>query len=547
MSSPNTPKSTSRMVSRASSVFESDITYDIYHNQSYESSLASSPAKVENPNLEENATVAHFEQQRPSSENTLPYISPSGLRDAMNLDCEIDAKLSRLSLTINMAVITEGRFLTLEDFSDLAIEDEPATVSGRGNSSIKEYGNIKVTCPRDRGIISDKSPRNLPQPQVPPCPRIRRPHASTDDRLLHCILQCQVAGTLNIPTLNRCPLVESPAHKQRHKQYFAAGKGSEDKTLSSPKIKRVSAGLGLRDLFHLYRSKSIVPRHSSQQPQYRPRSVSAESWRDRQTRESKYSHTSTNAEEISRQVWSMTAESGAGLKVHQLSLGLPDGLDLQVVGLYTIYAEQSKLLGRYSKSVGKGATANVRLVHKKGDPNGEVYAAKEFRGKSSREASDEYEKKVKSEYCIAKSVHHPNIVETFSLCTHHGRWIQVMEFCDQGDLFSLVNQKYLSGDAHLVDRLCLFKQLVQGLNYLHEKGIAHRDVKLENLLLTKQSKLKITDFGVSEVFSGPHPGPGLVDERVGVNQGEARLCAPGICGSPPYIAPEVIAKQGERA
>ena len=241
----------------------------------------------------------------------------------------------------------------------------------------------------------------------------------------------------------------------------------------------------------------------------------------------------------------MAAETGIGLKARRLSLNLPDDPNLEVVDLHTVYAEQSKLFGRHSKSVGKGATANVRVVHKKGDHTGEVYAAKEFRGKSPNEKAEEYEKKVKSEYCIAKSVRHPNIVETFCLCTDHGRWIQIMEFCDQGDLFSLVSQKYLSQDDHLPDRLCLFKQLVQGLKYLHDNGIAHRDVKLENLLLTKQSKLKITDFGVSEVFSGLHPGLRLSDGRCGKDMGEVRLCAPGICGSPPYIAPEVIAKQGE--
>jgi protein-serine/threonine kinase len=349
-----------------------------------------------------------------------------------------------------------------------------------------------------------------------------------------------------MPTSNQSPLVESPACKQRYRQYFAAGKRSNDENLGSPKIKRLSAGLRLRGRFHLHRAKSAVPHHSLDRPQYRKRSTSADSWRDRQARGKSHPNT-PNAEKIAPQVWSMTAESGVGLKAQRLSLELPDDLDLQVVDLYTLYAEQNKLLGRHTKSVGKGATANVRLVHKKGDHSGEVYAAKEFRGKTLSEASEEYEKKVKSEYCIAKSVHHPNIVETFSLCTHHGRWSQVMEFCDQGDLFSLVSQKYLSSDEHLVDRLCLFKQLVQGLNYLHENGIAHRDVKLENLLLTKQSKLKITDFGVSEVFSGQHPGLGSIDRRVGQDKGEVRLCAPGICGSPPYIAPEVIAKQGEPA
>ena len=42
-------------------------------------------------------------------------------------------------------------------------------------------------------------------------------------------------------------------------------------------------------------------------------------------------------------------------------------------------------------------------------------------------------------------------------------------------------------------------QLIRGLGYIHEKGIAHRDIKLENILLTNLGHLKICDFGVSHL------------------------------------------------
>lgn len=252
-----------------------------------------------------------------------------------------------------------------------------------------------------------------------------------------------------------------------------------------------------------------------------------------------------NPQAPERQIWGMAADSGTGLKARRLSLSLPDDFMVDVVELYSEYTDQSKLVGRRGKSVGKGATANVRLMMKKGGPASEFYAVKEFRGKSTTETAEDYEKKVKSEFSIAKSAHHPNIVETFRLCNHNGRWNHVMEFCDQGDLFSLVSQNYLSRPERKTDRLCLFKQLTQGLYYLHSHGIAHRDIKLENLLITKESKLKITDFGVSEVFAGIHPGLRSAGGQCGKEMGEVRLCAPGMCGSPPYVAPEVIAKDGE--
>ncbi|KAL2062164.1 hypothetical protein VTL71DRAFT_6430 [Oculimacula yallundae] len=245
----------------------------------------------------------------------------------------------------------------------------------------------------------------------------------------------------------------------------------------------------------------------------------------------------------SRQVWGMAAHTGTGLKSRRLSMNLPDTFAVDEVELYSEFCDQSRIIGRRGKSIGKGATANVKLMNRKGC--NEAYAVKEFRGKSSQEKSEDYEQKVKSEYSIAKSTHHPNIVETIRLCTYNGRWNHVMEFCDQGDLFGLVIQRYLSRDDRLVDRVCLFKQLIQGLNYLHTHGIAHRDVKPENLLLTRDSKLKITDFGVSEVFAGIHPGLRSAGGQCGKDMGEVRLCPPGMCGSPPYVAPEVIAKTEE--
>lgn len=244
-----------------------------------------------------------------------------------------------------------------------------------------------------------------------------------------------------------------------------------------------------------------------------------------------------------RAIWALPAETGIGLKSRRLSLSLPDDFNVDVVELYSEYSEQSLLIGLRGKTLGKGATSKVRLMSRKGYSE-ELYAVKEFRGKSSSEKVEEHEKKLKSEYSIAKSLHHPNIVETIRLCTHNGRWNHVMEYCDQGDLFHLVGQKYLSKEEHRSDRLCLFKQLIQGLNYLHRNGIAHRDIKLENLLITKDSKLKITDFGVSEVFAGIHPGLRAAGGQCGKEMGEVRLCAPGMCGSLPYVAPEVLEKKG---
>lgn len=386
-----------------------------------------------------------------------------------------------------------------------------------------------------RNLYITRSSFELPAQQLLPlCP------GTTQQRILPLGEGTQFAAAQDINTGATCI---NPANTVSPASDTATAQRKPNDEFFSRKNRRSGTGISLRERLHLQRAASVKTGVNSKQVQHQPRSASIDADRGHRSRERRHSQ-STHVQDIARQVWAITAETGAGLKARRLSIQPPDELNLEVAELHKLYADQRNLLGWHSKIVGKGATANVRLVHKKGDHGGEVYAAKEFRGKSKNENAEEYENKVKSEYSIAKGVRHPNIVETLRLCTHDGRWTQVMEFCEHGDLFGLVNQKYLSKDEHLVDRLCLFKQLIQGINYLHDHGIAHRDIKLENILLTKGSELKITDFGVSEVFSGLHPGLGLAGGQYGKSMGEVRLCAPGICGSPPYIAPEVISKKG---
>ena len=238
--------------------------------------------------------------------------------------------------------------------------------------------------------------------------------------------------------------------------------------------------------------------------------------------------------------FSMPAATGDGLKARTLNTSLPGDFDVDTVELHDEYTSGSIMPGRRGKLVGRGSTATVKLMIRKTASTEKIFAVKEFRKKGLHESEDEYVKKVKSEYTIARSLHHPNIVKSVRLCTHGGRWNHVMEFCSQGEVFTLVQKNYLT----LEDDLCLFKQLLRGVAHLHAHGIAHRDIKLENLLMTSEGHLKISDFGVSEVFCGEHPGLRSTPGFCGKDMDDFRLCAPGICGSLPYIAPEVVDKTG---
>ncbi|KAJ4502798.1 hypothetical protein HRR83_009175 [Exophiala dermatitidis] len=242
-------------------------------------------------------------------------------------------------------------------------------------------------------------------------------------------------------------------------------------------------------------------------------------------------------------LFSVPAQEGSGLKSRRLSASpLDDFVVDDVCALEDEFVSASKFGRR--KEIGKGASSTVRIMVRRADKKAEYprqYAVKEFRKRSARETEEEYVRKVKSEYTIARSLHHPNIVETVRLCTSNGRWNHVMEYCQQGELFALLERKYFKAE----DRNCIFKQVLRGVHYLHEHGIAHRDIKPENLLMTDEGHIKITDFGVSEVFCGDHPGIPSSRGLCGQGMREPRKSAPGICGSKPYISPEVLAQDSE--
>jgi 5'-AMP-activated protein kinase catalytic alpha subunit len=137
--------------------------------------------------------------------------------------------------------------------------------------------------------------------------------------------------------------------------------------------------------------------------------------------------------------------------------------------------------------------------------------------------SDESQsKKVMQEVVMLKRTKHKNIVRLYEYFETEKHLLFVIELCAGGDLLNYVRRRRrLKEDV----AKCLFKQLMESLAYCHRKNILHRDIKLDNILLDSEGQVKLCDFGVGKI----------------VKKGEKMTEQ---CGTPAYIAPEILRDQG---
>ncbi|KAJ0379030.1 hypothetical protein COL26b_002810 [Colletotrichum chrysophilum] len=174
--------------------------------------------------------------------------------------------------------------------------------------------------------------------------------------------------------------------------------------------------------------------------------------------------------------------------------------------------------GKLGRVLGSGAGGSVRLMKRSED--GVVFAVKEFRPRHSYETEKEYVKKLTAEFCVGSTLHHGNVIETLDILQEKGKWYEVMEYAPY-DLFACV----MTGRMTREEVGCCFLQILNGVTYLHSMGLAHRDLKLDNVVVSEHGIMKIIDFGSAHVFKYPFENDIVL--------------ASGIVGSDPYLAPEV--------
>ncbi|KAK7319737.1 hypothetical protein RJT34_04462 [Clitoria ternatea] len=181
------------------------------------------------------------------------------------------------------------------------------------------------------------------------------------------------------------------------------------------------------------------------------------------------------------------------------------------------------LMQRYEvgRLLGQGNFAKV--YHARNLKTGQSVAIKVFNKESVMRVG--LKEQIKREISVMRLVRHPNIVQLYEVMASKTRIYFAIELVKGGELFNKVARGKLSENMARK----YFQQLIDAVDHCHSKGVYHRDLKPENLLLDENGDLKVSDFGLSALVESRNNNDGLLHT---------------LCGTPAYVAPEVIKKKG---
>ena len=169
-------------------------------------------------------------------------------------------------------------------------------------------------------------------------------------------------------------------------------------------------------------------------------------------------------------------------------------------------------------TIGRGSFASVKKA--KHRESGKRFAVKVL---SKKKMKDEDKLSMQTEIDILKAMDHPNVVKLLEVFEDERHWCLVMELMQGGEMFDMILEKEQFSEAEARDAT---RSIVDAISYCHSLGIIHRDIKPENLLLESKetgiSSVKIADFGLAKLLS------------------EEKSTASTTCGTPGYVAPEVL-------
>ncbi|CAI9770746.1 unnamed protein product [Fraxinus pennsylvanica] len=185
------------------------------------------------------------------------------------------------------------------------------------------------------------------------------------------------------------------------------------------------------------------------------------------------------------------------------------------------FGSENSLFNKYELGKLLGCGAFAKVYHARDLRDGQSVAIKVI---NKKRLSINLMGNIKREISIMHRLNHLHIVKLYEVLATKTKIYFVLEFVKGGELFAKVAKGRFGEDLSRI----YFQQLISALSYCHSLGVYHRDLKPENLLLDENGDLKVTDFGLCAVTEQIHPD-GLLHT---------------ICGTPAYVAPEILAKKG---
>ncbi|CAM0907551.1 unnamed protein product [Alopecurus aequalis] len=180
-------------------------------------------------------------------------------------------------------------------------------------------------------------------------------------------------------------------------------------------------------------------------------------------------------------------------------------------------------VGKYElgRTIGEGTFAKVRFA--KNMESGDHVAIKIL--DKAKVQKHRLVEQIRREICTMKLIQHPNVVRLHEVMGSKARIFIVLEYVTGGELHDIIVDR---GSLKDDEARKYFQQLINAVDYCHSRGVYHRDLKIENLLLDTAGNLKVSDFGLSAI-SEQVKADGLLHTT---------------CGTPNYVAPEVIEDKG---
>ncbi|KAK4269488.1 hypothetical protein QN277_022641 [Acacia crassicarpa] len=187
-------------------------------------------------------------------------------------------------------------------------------------------------------------------------------------------------------------------------------------------------------------------------------------------------------------------------------------------------SSRSIIFNKYEmgKLLGQGNFAKV--YHGRNLETNESVAIKVIKKEKLEKGKLKLMNQIKREVSIMRLVRHPHIVELKEVMATKGKIFLVMEYVKGGELFAKVTKGKMKEDLARK----YFQQLISAVDFCHSRGVTHRDLKPENLFVDENGDLRVSDFGLSA----------LPEQR----RSDGMLVTP--CGTPAYVAPEVLKKIG---